>query len=259
MRCDGRGLGRATRAVPCQPGQAQARSGIIAPTVPASRVHTICRCNIVAQDRVDPGKGERARRSGLGRVQTSLRRTEFRQSGEVARAEVGHPAPGRVHQLGRASPRGRAPSRGRARAGRWDPAPPGRPKPGGFGSSAFITTQALTITSLAERDPRPRHGGGGLALGHEPDVGLVRIDPRDHHGRPARSRTARSGPRRGPASGSRSVNPSYTNVDAGRRRDAADRHVRRPRASRAARPPRSRRSGSARTGSSAPGRRAPGR
>ena len=69
-------------AVPGQAGQ-QMRSGIIAPTVPASRVHTICRCNSLAQgsgpDKVEaalqpfPGIGLNLRRRSAPSREHSLR------------------------------------------------------------------------------------------------------------------------------------------------------------------------------------------
>ena len=98
-----RGTGSAKRPL-CQRGQ-QRRSGIMAPTMPASRVQIICRCNRVTHF-ADPDQSEPRRRSwerparpgGRGR-QASGVATEVLQPGKVAGPEGGHAAARGLHQV----------------------------------------------------------------------------------------------------------------------------------------------------------------
>jgi hypothetical protein len=95
-------------AVPGQAGQ-QMRSGIIAPTVPASRVHTICKRN-------EPSSGVGSRQgrscaascfpgeptSGVDRLHhadAAAGRAELAEPLSIARGQIGDSSAGGIHEL----------------------------------------------------------------------------------------------------------------------------------------------------------------
>ena len=117
------------------------RSGIMAATVPSSRVQIICRCNSL------PALGVRTSkliRPGTGRRgQATSRTPQLAEPFEIPRTEVGHAATRWLHQLALgldvAQPKHVGELVHHDRALRpWDA------NPGGFGSATLIATTPLT-------------------------------------------------------------------------------------------------------------------